>query len=352
MKHLNKYHVFILLFSLVFLISCSTLTYKEAYPTLTDGKYDSEFPYRGCSDQLEEISKTIKMINCITYYKVYIFKDDLKIKKSELNSYNLDDITSYKKQTEKTSSGTGTIIFAGIDKLALLTCAHIVTFEDSIFAFQSDSAGNYNQYLNSVLIKDHQDIYIPDLPEGGNLEVLCKDSNYDVAILGKKLSNPSVISIHKFNYPFGKARNLEWGTFVYLFGYPMGYKTLTKALISSPNRDKNGSFILDANLNEGFSGGIILAIKDGVPNFELVGMVKTMFADYDYIVKPSSNYNYAKHNPLLPYNGELFIDKLVNVKYGIARAIPVEKIIEFIYSNRINLNKQGYDFSDILNKNL
>jgi hypothetical protein len=350
MKHIIR-NCLLLFFPLVFL-SCSSLSYREAYPILSDNKYDSEFPYHSCSDQLAEISESIKMINCITYYKIYIFKDGLGIKKQDLKNIALNDITAYTKHTERTSSGTGTVILKGLNKLALLTCAHVVSFVDTIYSFQSDSIGNYNQYLNGILIKEREDIYVPDLPEDGALKVLCLDNSLDVAILGQEISNTANISVQKFNYPFGRARNLEWGTFVYLFGYPMGYKTLTKALISSPNRDKNGSFILDANFNEGFSGGIILAIKDGVPNFELVGMVKSMFGDIEYILKPSDNFNYSKHNPLFPYSGELFVDKRLNVKYGVAKAIPVESIIEFIFTNKVLLNNLGYDFSEFLNKNL
>ena len=46
-------------------LSCGTSVYREVYPTLMDGKYDSEFPYRGCSAQLEEIGESVKMINAI-----------------------------------------------------------------------------------------------------------------------------------------------------------------------------------------------------------------------------------------------------------------------------------------------
>ncbi|MCX6149687.1 MAG: serine protease [Ignavibacteriales bacterium] len=332
----------------VFALSCSGSIFKEAYPTLIDGQYDSEFPYRGCSKQLQEISETIKFVNCITYYKVHIFKEGSKIKKGELTDSLIEKITIQTRQTERTAAGTATIIYSEANKIALLTCSHIITFVDTIYSFENDSLGNYLPYLNAILIKERQDIYIPDLPEGGDLVVLCKDENYDVALLGKEFKKSPTFTVPCFKYPFGKAKELEWGTFVYLFGFPMGTKTLTKALVSSPNRDKNSSFIVDANFNEGFSGGIILAIRDGVPNFELVGMVKTMFADYEYVLKPTDEFNYSKHNPLVPYRGDLFVDKRVNVKYGVSKAIPTENIFDFLYSNRIILSRKGYDLNQIL----
>jgi hypothetical protein len=57
--------------ALIFLSCSSSNVYKEAYPLLIDGRYDSEFPYKSCSEQLEDISESIKFINTIAYYKVY-----------------------------------------------------------------------------------------------------------------------------------------------------------------------------------------------------------------------------------------------------------------------------------------
>jgi hypothetical protein len=348
MKRLiNLLYLPLIFYSFVFL-SCSSYVYKEANPALSDGKYDSEFPYRGCSSQLEEISKTIKMVNCITYYKVYVFKAGLNLKKTDLSNLTLDKITLYTKRIETTASGTATVIFSKLNKIALLTTAHIIASQDTLYSYQNDTSGNYIKYLNGILIKERQAIYVPDLPEGGELKILCQDNSLDAVLLSKDFEKTPLSSITVFKYPFGKARELEWGSFVYLFGYPMGCKTLTKALVSSPNRDKSGSFIIDANFNEGFSGGIILAIKDGVPNFELVGMCKDMFADYENLLKPSDDFDYSMHNPLIPYKGEVFVDKHVNIKYGIAKAIPVESIFEFIYTNRFLLNKKGYDFNKLI----
>jgi|GEM_PF-2331111 hypothetical protein len=48
--------------TLLLFASCSSSVYKDVYPTLLDGRYDSEFPYRGCSQQLEEVAETVKRI--------------------------------------------------------------------------------------------------------------------------------------------------------------------------------------------------------------------------------------------------------------------------------------------------
>ncbi len=65
----------IMLLSLQIIIqtSCTKKIYDVVYPTLNDGRYDSEFPYKNASDQLEEISKSI-----------YQNKSDLLTKKIKL----------------------------------------------------------------------------------------------------------------------------------------------------------------------------------------------------------------------------------------------------------------------------
>ena len=70
------------------------------------------------------------------------------------------------------------------------------------------------------------------------------------------------------------------------FGYPSGHKMVTKAIVSSPNKDRKGSFLLDAVLTPGFSGGIALAVRDGVPNFELVGLVQLVSGRTTYALGP------------------------------------------------------------------
>jgi len=348
MKNRALVFSFLFILSAVSFLSCSSSNvYKEAYPLLTDGNYDSEFPYKSCSAQLEEISESIKFINTIAYYKVFFIGDQFKIKKGELTDSLMKVASTHQGSTEKTAAGTGLVFYNENSRVALLTCAHVVSFDDTLYSYSSDSLGNYTLFLNGVLIKQKQDIFVPDLPEGGHLDILEMDKDLDIAILGKKFGREIILPVSKFNYPFGKARELDWGSFVYILGYPMGYKTLTKALVSSPNRDKYGGFILDANFNEGFSGGVILAIRDGVPNFEMVGMIKTIFADYEYVLKPSKEFNYNKHNPLMPYSGETFVDRRVNIKYGIARAVPIESIMDFVYRSRTSLNHKGWDFEKI-----
>ncbi len=167
-----------------------------------------------------------------------------------------------------------------------------------------------------------------------------------MAIIGKRFVQYKLNQFPVFSYPLGNAKNLEWGSFVYALGYPMNYKMITKGIVSSPNRDESGSFLIDAVFNRGFSGGIVLAIRDGVPNFELVGLVRSVPAEYEYVLKPEAPTEGYEYNPLLPYKGNIMIEQRVNIKYGVTRVIPIETIVEFINKNADKLLKFGYIFDN------
>ncbi len=78
---LSQNIVIIILLSLQFIIltGCTKKIYDVVYPTLNDGRYDSEFPYSNASEQLEEISNSVKMLNYIAYYKSYLFNENQNV---------------------------------------------------------------------------------------------------------------------------------------------------------------------------------------------------------------------------------------------------------------------------------
>jgi hypothetical protein len=96
-----------IIFSL-FLFACSTVSYQEIYPTLADGKYDSEFPYKGASDELREISSTVHRINSSVFYKTYTFEESTNLTLDNLKSTNLRSVAISEGYADQSNSGTGT----------------------------------------------------------------------------------------------------------------------------------------------------------------------------------------------------------------------------------------------------
>ncbi len=341
MKNLIRNSV--LIFVIFFSISCSSV-YEKIYPTLTDGKYDSEFPYNNSSQQLEQISKSIKLLNSVAFYTGYVFGPDTKFSKPDLKNMDFEKHAIEKVYFNRTSSGTATLIYSDQDKIGLLSVAHIVNYPDTIVSYFVNSDGSFSKYIQSISIKSRQSNFAPDLPNNGELDIILMDKINDIAVLGMKTNPSESLPLTKFEYPWGKSNELEWGSFVYVFGFPMNYKMVSKGIVSKGAKEKNG-FLIDAVFNKGYSGGIVLAIRDGVPNFELVGLVRSVPAEYEYTIRPLSREHDIDYNPMIPYKGDLYVDKQQTLRIGITKVIGIEQVIEFFQKNKDALLNKGYFFS-------
>jgi len=333
--------IFGLLISLILINGCSSI-YNTVYPTLGDGKYDSEFPYKSSSDELTKISETVQRVNSTAFYKIYIFDERSRYTLKDLEGKQLNKIAVSEAFADNSSAGTAVIVYSENGTVALLSCAHTITFPDSIIAYRLDENGRASNFIESISVKEKQIIYVAGFPEGSSIDVIVKDDKIDLAVLGRKYSTLTQFNLPTFTYPTGKAKELEWGTFVYLFGYPINFKVLTKAIVSSPRRDENGSFLVDAVVNPGFSGGLVLAIRDGVPNFELVGIVQWVPEEDENLIYPEELKNKSNYNSLVPYKGDLYVRKHSSIKYGITKIIPVESIMAFLLQNKSILNDSGF----------
>jgi len=333
------------------LLSCSSTSIMEkVYPTLSDGKYDSEFPYKNSSQQLEEVSNSIRLINSIAFYESYVFNRDNSFTLKQLKQVDIEKIASEKVYFNRTASGTGTIIFANQGLVALLTVAHFVSFPDTVVSYFADPDGTSSQLIESISIKSKQTNYVSDFPGDGELDVILQDKNSDIALLGGRYTSNETLRMQAFNYPWGNSAELEWGSFIYVFGYPMNYKMISKGIVSSPGKEKY-SFLIDAVFNKGSSGGIVLAIRDGVPNFELVGMVKSVPAEVENTLRPLMKESNLEYNPMLPYKGDIYVDKEQILRIGITKVIGIEAVKDFLLSKKSELISMGYNFKELFGAN-
>jgi hypothetical protein len=334
----------LMLWPVLALGSCAKHIYNVAYPTLGDGKYDSEFPYKDCSAQLAEIGESVKMIYCTAFYRTWTFASEAGVTSGVLTEQVLQK-SGEPSYSYNSVSGTATVIYYRDHKIALLTCAHILDFPDTLFTYYPPSGGR--SPLRSVSIRDRQNNFVKDMPEEGTVEILASDLASDIAIIGQTLQSVPTRPVDVFRYPIGKSKELEWGTYLYIIGYPMGYKMITNGIVSSPNRDKKGSYLTDAPFNRGFSGGVVFAIRDGVPHFELVGMAKSVAANYEFVLTPSKDFDRSSFVPGVPYEGDVFVEQKTDIRYGITMSVSTEAIGQFIRDHRTELLTKGYDLANL-----
>lgn len=340
-----KLKLCVILLSVLFVASCSKKMSILPQFRSIDGRYDSQFPYNNCSNQLDEIGNTIGLITSIGYYQSYLFPEDCHATLTNINRNFIKENVIEETRFNNTASGTATAIYYENNRIALLTCAHIVKFPDKIIKYYKNTE-NTEKYIQTIAYLIDQSTFTTIIMGGGKLEVLIADEKIDIAIVGKKISTSDPL-FSTFKYPLGKASKLEWGSFVYLFGFPRGYKMVTKGIVSKDKNSKNSSFFIDAPFNRGQSGGLVFAIKDGVPNFELVGISKSAAAEFEFFLSPTSSKfdSGENYDPYYPYKGDLYIQRSEKIMYGVTHVTSTESIKSFWKSNRDYLEQKGYYLS-------
>lgn len=345
MKKLNNYFITsLLLFHVLVFVACSPKSGQFIPGILADGKYDSEFPSRSSSEPLEKLSDPVRMITSIAYYEGFTFLSEEKVTLADIRTGRFRSKVDTTITFHNSTSGTATVIYSRSKKVAILTSAHVVDHPDTLLTYYDPGHNKTVQYLESFSIKEIQRNVLVGISEGNDFEILAFDPDLDLAVLGKQLLKMPDPEIPVFNFPLGSARELKWGTFVYTIGYPKGLKMITRGIVSSPDRDKKHSFLIDALFNRGFSGGIVVAIRDGVPNFELVGMVNTVSASFKHVLVPEASKEVTEFIPKIPYKGDVYVEEQQEIDYGITYGISIDIIRQFLNSYEDRFEYLGYNF--------
>lgn len=327
----------------VLLAACSSQrVVPGSAEVILDGKYDIAFPYGGDRKALQSLLESIRLLNSSVYYETFTIPVEDQIKKKDIRPELFKGNRYPKSIYNDFAVGTATIIYYKENRIAVLTCAHVVDFADTLFTYYEIGRTVDENVVATVAIKKRQSNYVTDFPQGDQFEILALDRSLDIVVLGKKIFGEMDKTVRVFRYPLGRARELDWGALVYVVGFPSGKKMITSGIVSSPNRNQNHDFLLDALFNRGFSGGIVLAIRDGLPNFELVGMVNAVAADSEIFLVPRDASDFSELNFNIPYTGDIYARPRKKINYGISYGISIESIEKFLKDNRDKFESAGY----------
>lgn len=318
------------------LLGCTSQRTVVHSGELANGRYDSEFPAASISESLDNISRSVKKLDCLAFYATYSFDADEQVRPEILTEEFILKNHSRKQISNESVSGTATVIYHQNDLVGLLTCAHVVDFPDTLYTWDEDVSG----VLSSVSILVKLQLFVVELPDGDPVELVAMDEKKDIALLSKRI-NPSGSIVNVLQYPIGKTSLFEWGSVVYIVGYPLGNLMVTRALVSNPKKNSGGQFLTDALFNRGISGSPVFAIKDGVPNLEWVGMASATSA-YDLtMLKPDKE---SENKPIFnnPYKGSLYLEKVKMINYGVTYSVSIEEIVTFIRQNNHKLERKGF----------
>ncbi len=339
-----KFRTISLIFvTITFMFSCRTTQIQSEINYQSDNKYDSEFPDESVSKTLKNIAGSVKKLDVIAFYGTYYFPEKAQLLVEDIND---SLIKAYKRSmiiSHETVSGTATVIYKSQSKVGLLTCSHVIDFPDTLYTY-SDKESKIVQTL-SVRIK--QQIHISGIAKGEAIEVVAKDKKHDIALLAKNTEEDDY-NLKVLNFPRGNSSDLQWGSIVYIMGFPLNNLMVTRALVSINEKMKSGFFTTDALYNHGISGSPVFAMRDGATNFELVGMASSSSAQSSRFLVPENNTD-SKFNPLVPYDGNIFVDNSKLINYGVTFSVTINEIVNFIHSNEALLTEKGFYTNNFFN---
>ncbi|UBM62888.1 serine protease [Candidatus Sulfidibacterium hydrothermale] len=342
---LKKYFSFsFILLLLMAAASCSRkgLPVEKQTFSSANGKYDAAPPAAGVSSALSQIAQSVYKLNVIAFYKSYAFYPEEKMTLPAFRKKIATEKIYASSIASKSVLGTASVIGSNEQQTLFLTCAHVVHFPDTVINYFPDHPG----VISSISIKVKQKNYVAGL-EYPEAVLLAADTVNDIALLkARHTPNEKMQAI-----PFkpGNTNELNWGTFVYVMGFPKGQKMVESGIVSKPEKPNSPFFLINAVFNRGISGGPVFALRDGSNGFEWVGMVKSSPATDIFYLEPAIN-NKNQYNPAAPYHGILHINKKKMINYGITFSVSIEEIVKFVEEKKADLKKQGVDIQTVFDQ--
>jgi len=216
-------------------------------------------------------------------------------------------------------------------------------YPDTIINYVNNSKGEKTNQIKSISIKTKQSNFLPELTQPNKSDIIILDRTTDIALIGLDKVNDKIKPTDVLMLKAGNSKELEWGSKVYMIGYPLNYKMITSGLVSLVQSSVAHFFLVDAIFNPGFSGGLVLALRDGAPNFEIVGMIKSGTVNRNLYLKPNEENPSFHYTPKMIYKDEIVVEEESEMKYGITKIMSIETIKNFIKKNNDKFSE--LDFS-------
>ncbi len=303
------------------------------------GRYQSDVNAITGPEGISRITRSVRKVYSVATYTTWQFR-----REDRITAYHMQQGT-YRKHawgvitTSETVFGTGTVLTMRNSRVAVLTCAHVVTAPDTLIGYFEPEGEDPIRYVQRFSLLDRQENWVSGLSACGSFGVVAADMETDIALLGARCEGLRD-TLDVFPCPAGRAMALEWGDGITVLGYPMGNLVLTRGMASPAVHRTEGEFFIDALLNKGYSGGVLLAAVQGNRGLELVGMVSSVQSTREEYLKPEPGH--PRTPDWMPYTGEPFIGRSDHIHYGLNMVIPVERILSFLNVHRNDLLRSGF----------
>lgn len=284
------------------------------------------------------------LVNTISYYTQYFLPEDNKLTKQDLENMDYRSQGWTKNITTQPASGTGILIGWQRENAIFITSAHLFDQADTILIpYDQKSRKGYQ----SVLIRTKHEIFLPDIFTEGNLEIISIDKKADICLL-RGTVNPDNRKLHVFPFSLGNSRDLDWGSEVFIVGFPQGFHMITTGLVSKPFKFRPYEFALDAPFNKGMSGAPILFYDNKEKTLKLVGIGKSVSASTIPILVPEPGIGSDSTLVRSVYKDKIYTDEITIVNHGVSFTVPTNTIKDFLSENNEMVRNMGISLLELL----
>jgi S1-C subfamily serine protease len=331
----------------LFLLSCSTYQpFGQEASHERSPYYTSAHPTRNISEQLERIQHSVKRISATAIYQAYYF-ENLSITREQLDYVDIQKLATTQVSYHQSTAGTAFIVGHSNNSVALLSCAHVISFPDTVISYVDDGSVTENSVISSIAIKKYQTNLIDDLPDFRGFEIIASDDSRDLALLVVNMEDNKDFYAPSLPIQIGDPKDLRLGSYIMVLGYPEGFPMVTGGIVSDANRNSYGAFLTDALFNHGISGGVIIASRDNYHSFEWVGIANSTSANREMQLVPNP-LTVNTYQPFEPYSDKIFVQQKSDIVYGVTQAIPVTRVIEFLQEHEDKLKRFGINVERIV----
>lgn len=333
-----------LLLAGLLLAACGGQRHPDSTPA-PQAYYRTGFPAGDVSRDLERALDAIKRVQITATYQTFHFD-----RGDSITAPDIRQDATFRRARERFSSeqvklGTGTVVRVRGREVTLLTNHHVTRVPDTVVVYhreaQPGGGRRAGRTIESVSLLRQARYLVVGLPENRGLRVLSSDSTHDLALVAVELlAEPEAGTVRPLALPVGDPRRLGWGAFVYVVGYPGGFRMVTRGIVSDPNRGPDAAFLLDGLFNRGISGSPILAVRGTSDALELVGLASSAAAQPEYVLLPEVR-ELGEEGLLVPYQGSLYLERVDRLQYGITFSVPAPAVVRFLRGAGISLREGG-----------
>jgi S1-C subfamily serine protease len=299
--------------------------------------YQTGFPIRDTSAELARIAESIHRIGVTSYYTTYRFAREDSVTNASVRSPATLAQARERYTFDHSKAGTASVLATDPRGVTLITNYHVTRTPDTLIVMfgSGRSDGGPDRVVESISIRTRQRSYVFGLPDARPFRVLAHDSADDLALIRADLPGADQRpGIRVLRTALGDASRLAWGSFVYVIGFPRGYRMVTRGIVSDPGYAGGDTFLLDGLFNRGISGGLILAVRGDNGALEWVGIATATAAQTEYLLMPESR-DTAEEGLLLPYEGRLYMELAPRIEYGVTFPVATDAIRRFLQTTRL-----------------